>query len=169
MRRVIAGAVLTILAASAVRAEPVWVDQRILFTPAPLGGESTVLERKPSPQPRNAAIPAPKPRPGVAAHAAPRNAGRNLSVNLSKTNLDLTAHSPRAASLAAPQPQAVDFSPRIDLGGASLGLATGHDEGSGGTGLVTLDTKTPIPVDPALATRQNVIPYFGLSLSAPTN
>jgi hypothetical protein len=168
MRRAIAGVLLTILAAWGARAEPVRADQRILFTPAPLGGESATLERKPAPQPKTVAVP--KPRPSKSVTPVVRNVESKRSVGLSKA-LDLNAHPPRAASLSAPEPQAVDFSKGVDLGGASLGLATsqGNYSGAGGTGLVTLDTKTPIPADPALATRQGAIPYLGLSLSAPMN
>jgi hypothetical protein len=171
MRRVIAGALLTLSAAWGVRAEPVQPDQRILFTPAPLGAVTGGFQRDSSLQPPLSAppaTPAPKPRPSIRPTA---NAASPPRANLPKVDLaGAIGGSGRTAVLAAPQPQALDFSRGVDLGGMSLGLAN-HDggSGSGGTGLVTLDTKTPIPTDPALAARQNVIPYFGLSLSAPTN
>ena len=163
---------MTLLGAWGVRAEPVRADQHILFTPAPLGAGTGGFQREPSAQPNSSVapvIPAPKPRP-LATHPT-ANVAPTPHANLPKVDLGgALGGSNRTAILDAPQPQAVDLSRGVDLGGVSLGLATNRDApGSGGTGLVTLDTKTPIPADPALATRQGALPYLGLSLSAPTN
>lgn len=166
-------ALLLVFAAPAVHAEQANRDSGILFTPAPLGAGTGGFQRDSSLQPPSSAVPAtpaPKPRPSTVVHPT-TNTAPPPRANLPKVDLGALGGSGRTSVLAAPQPQAVDFSRGFDLGGVSLGLATSRDNGSGsgGTGLVTLDTKTPIPADPALATRQGVIPYFGLSLSAPTN
>lgn len=175
MTRYLTAAVL--LAAFAVpplHAQQASVNEQFLFAPTPLGTGTGGFERESSLRPQSGAmpataIPAPKPRPSTrpTANAAPPP----LRANLPKVDFGALGGSSRTSLLAAPQPQALDLSRGVDLGGVSLGLATSRDNGSGsgGTGLVTLDTKTPIPVDPALATRQGAIPYLGLSLSAPTN
>ncbi len=177
MWRVIAGALLTLLAAWGMQAEPVRADQRILFTPAPLGAGTGGFEQDSSLQPESSAMPAfaiptPRPRPSAATRPTATAVSPPPRARLSKVDLDyiggVAGGSGRNAVLAVPQPRAMDFSRGVDLGGVLLGLDTGHgNDSDGAKNLLSPEAKDPIPTDPTIVKKGS--PFLGLSLSAPTN
>src|SRR5882724_11873309 len=124
-RRVLAVILLAVFGAGDLRADQPGTDQRILFMPTPLGTGQRGFEREPSLEPRSSPVPAPKPRPGLAARPATRT-----------------------PLLAGPQAHALDFSRGVDLGRISLGLDTGHgNEGGGTKNLLSPEAKDPVPSD----------------------
>src|SRR5882724_4969523 len=145
-RRVLAVILLAVFGAGDLRADQPGTDQRILFMPTPLGTGQRGFEREPSLEPRSSPVPAPKPRPGLAARPATRTPV--LGTDWSKIRFDRTGSPPGTPLLAGPQPQALDFSRGVDLGGISLGLDTGHgNEGGGTKNLLSPEAKDPVPSD----------------------
>ncbi len=168
MRRVLAAVFLVAFAAPELHAQQADAARRLMFAPVPLGMPGN-FEPELSARPRPASVPLPPARPAKQARPG-ATANRTAGPRLPKTYLGYTGGGPVA--LATPQPQSIDLSPRVDLGGVSLGLATGHGNDSGSSGnLLAPEARTPVPTDPTLAPQLDraKIPYLGLSLSAPTN
>jgi hypothetical protein len=144
-----------------------------LFAPTPLGAGPSTFETSAPTAPQASAVPLPNARPGTAPRPAAASATPALRADWTKTYLDRIGRfdsGPGTSSFSSSssQPQGLDLSRGIDLGGASLGFGTGRSNSAAYGNILGPDPKDLIPTDPTLAAKKST-PYLGLSLSTPTN